>query len=64
MSKTNNLYIISIFIFQMESHMLDLLGLEIISTNETEEAELDNNAPSIECDVIKCFLANSIMTRC
>ena len=32
----------------MESHMLDLLGLEIISTNETEEAELDNNAPSID----------------
>ena len=28
--------------------MLDLLGLEIISTNETEEAELDNNAPSID----------------
>jgi hypothetical protein len=26
--------------------MLDLL--EIISTNETEEAELDNNAPSID----------------
>ena len=32
----------------MESHMLDLLGLEIISTNETEEAVLDNNAPSID----------------
>jgi len=28
--------------------MLDLLGLEIISTNETEEAELDNNASSID----------------
>ena len=28
--------------------MLDLLGLEIISTNETEEAELDSNAPSID----------------
>jgi len=28
--------------------MLDLLGLEIISTNETEEAELNNNAPSID----------------
>ena len=28
--------------------MLDLLGLEIISTNETEEAVLDNNAPSID----------------
>jgi hypothetical protein len=32
----------------MESHILDLLGLEIISTNETEEAVLDNNAPSID----------------
>jgi hypothetical protein len=32
----------------MESHLLDLLGLEIISTNETEEAELDSKAPSID----------------
>jgi hypothetical protein len=34
--------------------MLDLLGLEIISTNETEEAELDNNAPSIEEVALQC----------